>query len=329
MGFSIRESACEEYLSGRLGALANAESQAMEAELTGKSAIERSDEAAGLWERTADHLRRFFSHPLNAISAVIIAGMIAMALSAPLVAPFPYDLVATDEQWQGPSAKHWLGTDQYGRDVLSRIIYGSRISLLVGLVTVIAAMIVGITLGSVSGYFGGKVDELLMRIVEVFMAIPGIVLALAIVAMLGPSLLNLIIALSVYRIAQFARITRGAFLSVMEMDYIVACRAQGMNGPRIVLLHALPNCLGPIVVLATVLLGNVILTEATLSFLGLGIQPPQSSWGVMIADGNEYLVFAPWMSVFPGIFLLLTMLSFNLIGDGLRDHLDPRGRSVL
>ncbi len=287
------------------------------------------EEPIGFRARLVSHLKRFFSHPLNIVSGTIIALMLLMAMTAPVLAPFPYDLVATDEQWQGPSVKHWLGTDQYGRDVLSRIIYGSQISLLVGIVTVVAAMLVGVTLGSVAGYFGGKIDELVMRVVEIFMAIPGIVLALAIVAMLGPSLINLILALSVYRIAQFARITRGAFLSVLAEDYIIACHAQGMGGVRIVLRHVLPNCLGPIVVLATVLLGNVILTEATLSFLGLGIQPPLASWGVMISDGNEYLVFAPWMSVFPGVFLLLTMLSFNLLGDGLRDHLDPRGRSVL
>ena len=252
-----------------------------------------------------------------------------MALLAPWLAPYDFAEVNTAEQWQGPSAKHWLGTDQYGRDILSRVIYGSQISLLVGLCTVTLAMLLGVTIGAISGYFGGLIDEVIMRIVEVFMAIPGIVLALAIVAVLGPSLLNVIIAISVYRVTQFARVTRGSFLQVMAMDYIEACRAQGMSGWRIIFLHALPNCVGPIVVLATVLIGNVILTEATLSFLGLGIQPPLASWGVMIRDGNEYLMFAPWMSVWPGVFLLITMMAFNLLGDGLRDHLDPRGRSVL
>ena len=279
--------------------------------------------------RVADHFKRFFAYPMNIISGTIILLMVLMALLAPWLAPYSYDKVSFLEQWQGPSAKHLLGTDQYGRDILSRIIYGSQTSLLVGFITVFIAMAIGVTLGSVSGYFGGKIDEAIMREVEVFMAIPGIVLALAIVALLGPSLVNLIIAISVYRVAQFARVTRGSFLSVMTLDYVEACRAQGMGGIRIMFIHVLPNCLGPIVVLATVLLGNVILTEATLSFLGMGIQPPLASWGVMIADGNEYLMFAPWMSVWPGVFLLLTMLSFNLLGDGLRDHLDPRGRSVL
>ncbi len=279
--------------------------------------------------RLVRHLRRFFSHPLNCISAGIAISMMLMAIFAPLIAPFHYSEVNTAEQWQGPSEKHWLGTDQYGRDILSRVIYGSQISLLVGFSTVSLAMFLGVTIGSISGYFGGKIDEIIMRAVEVFMAIPGIVLALAIVSVLGPSVTNVIIAISVYRVTQFARVTRGSFLSVMSMDYIEACRAQGLGGARIMFLHALPNCIGPIVVLATVLMGNVILSEATLSFLGLGIQPPLASWGVMIGDGNEYLMFAPWMSVWPGVFLLITMMAFNLLGDGLRDYLDPRGRSVL
>ena len=279
--------------------------------------------------RLRGHLKRFLSHPLNCISVSVVTAMVLMAVFAPLIAPYHYAQVNTAEQWQGPSARHWLGTDQYGRDILSRVIYGSQISLLVGFTTVCLAMFIGVIVGSISGYFRGKVDEIIMRIVEVFMAIPGIVLALAIVSVLGPSVVNVIIAISVYRITQFARVTRGAFLSVMAMDYIEACRAQGLGGARIMFLHALPNCIGPIVVLATVLMGNVILSEATLSFLGLGIQPPLASWGVMIKDGNEYLMFAPWMSVWPGVFLLITMMAFNLLGDGLRDFLDPRGRSVL
>jgi len=279
--------------------------------------------------RLIRQLKRFFSRPLNLISATIIMAMVLMAVFASVIAPFHFAEMNTAEQWQGSSEKHWLGTDQYGRDILSRIIYGSQISLLIGFSTVGFAMFIGISLGSISGYFGGKIDEIIMRVVEVFMAIPGIVLALAIVSVLGPSVINVIIAISVYRVTQFARVTRGSFLSVMAMDYIEACRAQGLGSARIMFLHALPNCIGPIVVLATVLMGNVILSEATLSFLGLGIQPPLASWGVMIKDGNEYLMFAPWMSVWPGVFLLITMMAFNMLGDGLRDYLDPRGRSVL
>jgi peptide/nickel transport system permease protein len=289
-----------------------------------------SDEAlqGSLPRGKLDSLGVFFSHPLNAISATVILAGVLIALLAPVIAPFPYDAVAPNEQWLPPSFRHLLGTDQYGRDVLSRVIYGARVSLMVGLVTVTIAMVAGVIIGAVAGYFGGAVDDVLMRIVDVFMSIPGVVLAIAIVAMLGPSLVNLIFAIAIYRITQFARITRGVFLSVMAQDFIEACRAQGMGHLRTIFRHILPNCLGPIIVLATVLLGNIILTESTLSFLGLGVQAPTASWGVMIADGNEYLMFAPWMSVFPGIFLLITMMSFNLLGDGLRDHLDPRDRSA-
>jgi peptide/nickel transport system permease protein len=229
-----------------------------------------------LHARTVHHLKRFFAQPLNGISVTLVFLMVDLAVCAPVIAPYSYDEVHTEDQWQPPSATYWLGTDQYGRDVLSRIMYGAQISLTVGIVTVMLAMTIGVTIGATVGYFGGKIDEVIMRVVEIFMAIPGIVLALAVVSVLGPNLVNVIIAIAIYRITQFARVTRGAFFSVMAMDYIEACRAQGMGGMRLVFLHALPNCIGPIVVLATVLLGNVILSEATLSFLGLGIQPPMA-----------------------------------------------------
>jgi peptide/nickel transport system permease protein len=268
--------------------------------------------------------RRLTRNKLNLVSLGVILLMVIMALAAPWITPFPYDQVAPAEQWQAPSAKHWLGTDQYGRDILSRCIYGARVSLFVGIVAVTFSLILGVLLGACAGYFGGVVDEVIMRIMDMFMAIPAIILAIAFVAMLGPNLRNLIIAIAVYRIAQFARVTRGSVLSLKEQEFIEACRAMGQYHPRIVFRHLLPNCLAPIVVLASVIIGNIILTEATLSFLGLGIQPPMASWGVMISDGNEYLMFAPWMSVFPGLFLMVTMLAFNLLGDGLRDALDPR-----
>ena len=187
----------------------------------------------------------------------------------------------------------------------------------------------GVLIGGISGYFGGLIDEIIMRIVEIFMSIPGIVLALALIAVLGPSLPFIILALSIRRITQFARITRGTVLSVKQQAYVMACHAAGMSHLRIIFVHVLPNCSGPIIVLSSVLLGNVILTESTLSFLGMGIQEPTPSWGTMIAQGNEFLTFAPWVSVFPGLFLFLTMLAFNLLGDGLRDHLDPRGGNIV
>jgi peptide/nickel transport system permease protein len=222
-----------------------------------------------------------------------------------------------------------MGTDNAGRDILSRVLYGARTSLSMGILTVLLGLVTGVFIGALSGYVGGMVDEVIMRIVEIFMSIPGIVMALALVSVLGPSLPFIVLALSIRRITQFARVARGAVLSVKNQDYIIACHAVGMSDLRIVFGHVLPNCIGPIIVLATVLLGNVILTESTLSFLGMGIQEPTPSWGTMIAQGNEFLTFAPWLSIFPGGLLFLTMVAFNLLGDGVRDHLDPRGGGVV
>ena len=278
---------------------------------------------------TVAGFRQFLGGGLNAGSLCLVAVLLALAAAAPLISPYPPDQVMPADQWQAPSVLHWMGTDEHGRDVLSRVLHGARVSLFVGLVTVAIALALGVAAGAVAGYWGGIADEAVMRLMDILMSIPGVVLALAIVGMLGPSLVNVIGALAIYRVAQFARLTRGSVLSVMARDYVSACRAMGMGSLRTLLLHVLPNCAGPIVVLATVLLGNVILTEATLSFLGMGIQPPQASWGVMIAGGNEYLMFAPWISVAPGAMLMLTMIAFNVLGDGLRDHLDPRSRSVL
>jgi len=255
--------------------------------------------------------------------------LIFVAILAPWIAPYPYDEVNPSYGMQPPSFEHLMGTDQAGRDILSRVLIGSRISLSIGLIAVIIGLVSGVLIGGISGYFGGLIDEIIMRIVEIFMSIPGIVLALALIAVLGPSLPFIILALSIRRITQFARITRGTVLSVKQQAYVMACHAVGMSHLRIIFVHVLPNCSGPIIVLSSVLLGNVILTESTLSFLGMGIQEPTPSWGTMIAQGNEFLTFAPWVSVFPGLFLFLTMLAFNLLGDGLRDHLDPRGGNIV
>jgi len=219
-----------------------------------------------------------------------------------------------------------MGTDTTGRDIFSRVLHGTTTSLSLALTTIIFGLVTGVSLGAISGYFVGIVDEIIMRIVDVFMSIPGVILALAMVAILGPDPIYLVLALSIRRIIQFARVTRGVVLSIKELDYISACHAIGMGHVRIIFIHVLPNCIGPIIVLSTVLMGNVILMESTLSFLGLGIQEPTPSWGTMIAKGNEFLTFAPWVSVAPGIFLFITMIAFNLLGDGVRDHLDPKDK---
>ncbi|MFP6753985.1 MAG: ABC transporter permease [Pirellulaceae bacterium] len=281
------------------------------------------------WALFKESFRRFMSFKLNRFSFGLTVFLLALALAAPLLAPFPYDQVNPSLGLNGPSWEHLMGTDNAGRDILSRVLIGAQTSLSIGIVTVIFGLITGVFIGALSGYVGGMVDEVIMRIVEVFMSIPGIVMALALVSVLGPSPMFIILALSIRRITQFARVSRGAVLSVKTQDYVTACHAIGMSNMRIVFGHVLPNCIGPIIVLATVLLGNVILTESTLSFLGMGIQEPTPSWGTMIAQGNEFLTFAPWLSIFPGAFLFLTMIAFNLLGDGLRDHLDPRGGSVV
>lgn len=267
---------------------------------------------------------RFLSTPLNAFSFSLTMLLILLALLAPVLAPYPFDAIDPVKGLTPPNMSNLLGTDQAGRDIFSRLLYGARTSLQIALITVAVGMAVGVTIGAVAGYYGRWVDEVLMRIVEVFMAVPGIVMALALVAVLGPSLPSIVLALSIRRITQFARVTRGTVLSVKTLDYITACQGLGMNDLRIIFGHVLPNCIGPLIVLSTVLVGNVILTEATLSFLGMGVQEPVPSIGTMIATGNEFLTFAPWISMFPGLFLLLVMIGFNLLGDGLRDHLDPR-----
>ncbi len=281
------------------------------------------------WALFIESFKRFLSSKLNRFSLGLTLSLLLMAIAAPVIAPFPFDQVDPANGLLSPSWEHLMGTDSAGRDIFSRVLYGARTSLSIGIITVLFGLVTGVFIGALSGYVGGMVDEVIMRIVEIFMSIPGIVMALALVSVLGPSLPFIILALSIRRITQFARVARGAVLSVKNQDYITACHAVGMSDLRIVFGHVLPNCIGPIIVLATVLLGNVILTESTLSFLGMGIQEPTPSWGTMIAQGNEFLTFAPWLSIFPGGFLFLTMVAFNLLGDGVRDHLDPRGGSVV
>ena len=283
----------------------------------------------GNWGLFVDSFKRFLSGKLNRFSFGLTMFLLLMAVAAPVIAPYPFDQVDPANGLLSPNWDHLMGTDNAGRDILSRVLYGARTSLSMGILTVLFGLVTGVFIGALSGYVGGMVDEVIMRIVEIFMSIPGIVMALALVSVLGPSLPFIVLALSIRRITQFARVARGAVLSVKNQDYIIACHAVGMSDLRIVFGHVLPNCIGPIIVLATVLLGNVILTESTLSFLGMGIQEPTPSWGTMIAQGNEFLTFAPWLSIFPGGFLFLTMVAFNLLGDGVRDHLDPRGGSVV
>ena len=278
------------------------------------------------WHDFIENLKVFLSKKLNMFSFSLVMLLIFIAIFSPILSPHQFDQVNPSNALAPPSLEHFMGTDTTGRDIFSRVLHGTTTSLSLALTTIIFGLVTGVSLGAISGYFVGIVDEIIMRIVDVFMSIPGVILALAMVAILGPDPIYLVLALSIRRIIQFTRVTRGIVLSIKELDYISACHAIGMGHVRIIFIHVLPNCIGPIIVLSTVLIGNVILMESTLSFLGLGIQEPTPSWGTMIAKGNEFLTFAPWVSIAPGIFLFITMIAFNLLGDGVRDFLDPKDK---
>ena len=273
-------------------------------------------------------LRVFLARKVVVVALVILMIMVLVAVFAPLLAPHdPYQQKLT-HSLQQPSSEHPLGTDLLGRDVLSRIIYGTRISLMVGVVVVFIAGAVGMTIGLLSGYFGGVLDALLMRIMDAMIAIPMIVLALAFGALLGGGIVNVIIALGLAIVPAYARLMRGQVLSVKNSDYVMAAMLTGVGNLRNMLVHVLPNCISPLIVLITMNLGLAILAEAGLSFLGLGITPPEASWGSMVNDGYRYLLTNPLLSIAPGVAILVVVLSFNVVGDALRDALDPRLRGL-
>jgi peptide/nickel transport system permease protein len=269
-------------------------------------------------------LRRLMRRRAALFGLAVIALFVAIAVAAPLVAP--YDPLATD--WRAvrkpPSAQHLMGTDELGRDVFARVVWGARASILAGFVSVSIALTLGLPLGLVSGYMGGAVDGVLMRLIDAMLAIPFLILAIALAAFLGPSLTNAMIAIGVSQTPVFTRLTRGQVLSVKHEDYIEAARAVGNPHSRILFRHVLPNAMAPILVQATLATAAAIIAEASLSFLGLGQQPPAASWGSMLNTATHFLSQAPWMAVWPGLAIFSLVLSFNLLGDGLRDALDPR-----
>jgi peptide/nickel transport system permease protein len=274
-------------------------------------------------------LRTLFGRQIVIFGVVIIFLSIIVAIFAPWIAAFdPYEQNLS-EALQQPSSQHWLGTDPLGRDTLSRIIYGTRISLQVGLIAVGVAAAIGFSLGLISGYFGGLLDTIVMRVVDALMAIPSIVLTLAIAAAIGGGLQNIMIAVAIGMSPEYCRMIRGMAISIKENDYILAGRSIGAGSVRIMLRHILPNSFPPMIVLVTLNAGYAILLEASLSFLGVGIAPPGAAWGSMVNDGYGYLVTNPILSLAPGISIILVVLSINLVGDGLRDALDPRLRGVL
>ncbi len=262
--------------------------------------------------------------PLTIVGGVIILILCFSALFAPYITPYEYDEINPPDRLLPPSKAHICGTDTAGRDVFSRIVYGSRISLRIGVTVVSLAAIFGSLIGLFSGYIGGKVDEIIMRITDVFFAIPYLILAMAISAALGPNLMNMMLSLSIVWWPVYTRLTRGQALLIRESTYIEAAKGLGAGNIRIVLRHVLPNSFSPIVVQASLDFGNAVLYAAALSFIGLGAQPPTPEWGAMIAMGRDYLRDSWWYPTFPGLAIFITALGFNLLGDGLRDILDPR-----
>ncbi|HIG52384.1 MAG TPA: ABC transporter permease [Candidatus Handelsmanbacteria bacterium] len=268
--------------------------------------------------------RQFRKQRLALIGGGILCMLLLMALLAPVLAP--QDPLAQDlyQRLQPPSTDHWFGTDDFGRDILSRIIYGSRISLRIGLIAISLALTGGTLFGLVAGYRGGMVDMLIMRLMDLMLAFPSILLAIAIVAVIGPGIENAILAVSIVLVPQFARLVRSSVLTVREATYVEAARALGATESRLLFYSILPNCTAPLIVQATLGLGTAILDAAGLSFLGLGAQPPVPEWGAMLSGGRELLLRAPWVMTFPGLAIFTVVLGLNLFGDGLRDALDPK-----
>lgn len=276
--------------------------------------------------KTLWRLARNFAFTLGAALTVTL---MAVALAAPLLAPFDPNVQDTARRLEPPSRAHPLGLDDLGRDVLSRIVFGARVSLRVGFSVVILASLVGVTLGAISGYFGGAIDLIIMRLCDILLAFPGILLAIALVAVLGPSLTNVIVALAAIGWVSYARLVRGQVLKVREMEYVTAAKALGARSPRVILLHVLPNVINPVIVMATLGLAGAILAEAALSFLGLGVQPPTPSWGAMLTAGRRYLGLANHLAIFPGAAIMLAVMGLNFLGDGLIDALDPKYRKQM
>ncbi len=253
-----------------------------------------------------------------------MVGFILVALFAPIIAPESYNDIKVDDRLQAPSSEHWFGTDDFGRDIFSRVVYGARISLWVGFFSVVLSAVAGSLLGILAGYYGGWVDTIISRIFDIMLAFPSILLAIAIVAALGPSLQNALIAIAIINIPNFGRLIRSKVLSVKQEEYILSARAIGMKDRRILFRHILPNSMTPIIVQGTLAIATAIIEAAALGFLGLGAQPPTAEWGKMLSDSRKFLIQAPWTMIFPGLAIMLTVLGFNLMGDGVRDALDPR-----
>ncbi|MBC7635471.1 MAG: ABC transporter permease subunit [Acetobacteraceae bacterium] len=270
--------------------------------------------------------RRFRRQHVAMVSLAVIIILVAAAFLAPWIAPYSQTTPDYDALLEGPSWAHWAGTDSYGRDILSRMIWGGQVSLTVGFLSVILGCVVGVALGIISGFFGGWIDGLIMRVIDVMLAFPGILPAIAVVAILGPGLVNVIYAIALSAVPVFARLVRGTTLALKETLYVQASRSIGVSRTKLMLRHILPGTLPAVIVYASLRMGTSILTAAALSFIGLGAQPPSPEWGAMLSDGRSYLGVADHITIFPGLAILITVLAFNLFGDGLRDALDQKLR---
>jgi peptide/nickel transport system permease protein len=278
---------------------------------------------AGPWRRAA---RRLARRPSAVFGLLVVLGFVVLALGAPWLAPFDPIETSWSAIRHAPTAEHWFGTDEIGRDVFSRVVWGTRASLLAGVVSVSISLALGVPIGLAAGYVGGFVDAFISRLTDAFLACPFLILAIALAAFLGPSLSNAMIAIGISATPIFVRLTRAQVINVKVEDYIEAARALGNAPLRIVWRHVLPNILPPVIVQATLAIAAAVIAEASLSFLGLGQQPPAPSWGSMLNTAKGYVDNAPWMAIWPGLSIFLLVLSFNLLGDGLRDVLDPRQR---
>jgi len=270
---------------------------------------------------------RLLRNRMAGLGLLTMTGVVLLALLAPYVSPYPPSQQDLFNRLHAPTREHILGTDELGRDILSRLAYGARISLTIGILGTLGGMIVGVALGMFSGYYGGWLDNVMMRIVDIMMSFPGVLLAILIVSVLGPSTYNLVVALAIWRIPTFARVSRSSVLSLKETEFVEAAHSLGATMPRVVVRHLLINSLSPIVVYGTLSVATSILAAAGLSFLGLGVQPPTPEWGLMVSTGRQYLRDAFHVIMFPGMAIFITVLSINFIGDALRDVLDPRLRA--
>ncbi len=268
--------------------------------------------------------RNFKKHKLGIIGACIVLFLILISLFGNFISPYDPLEMHTKDALQGPSAKYWLGTDRFGRDQLSRLISGTRISMIVSFGSILVAASIGVAIGLIAGYYGKYVDNIIMRLLDIIFAFPMLLLALVLVAVLGPSLRNVLIAIGFVQHARFARIVRGSVLAVKEKEFVEGIRSVGARGFTIIFRFILPNVLSPVIVQATWGLSIAIMLEAALSFLGLGTQPPMPSWGLMLNESRRFMELAPWMTIFPGLSIMFAVLGFNLMGDALRDALDPR-----